>query len=824
MTMRRQTLELGFALACGFAAAWAFGGTATYVGRDGGSWNEAANWQPSAVPDKASDVVVAGKSVRAEGGFAVASLTVGEGGAVFVRALPTKGVDVRDRAKTSALLWENACRVTIAGELSVKNRGRLVPENDPLTGTPVVFTAARLSVEKGGSVDASGTGWQRFRRTAGWTVPVGAVAGVNAYSQSDTNYFTYAFGAGTSYTVGAGHGSASPTPMKTSPRALVDASGREEPVEYTLGGCYGLETAPFLPGSPSGAYNPVNDPRAGGGSAILFVTGEARIDGTVLADAKSFGQPLAGGASGGSIWLAASRLHAGPSALLAARGGRSGYPSEGGGGRIAVTIGATADELDAFARGETPGRFKVSDLDAKLVDAGGRAEKKVLPGTARLIAAADAKDPVLAVVRLRLVGKGTVSLNGKGYAADADIALADGGEISLKADGARFFGTFPEGVKKDSLTCVVSRGLLVTVVFPGAAGVERRYVGPADGSWEDEANWSPCGVPSAADTVVVSNASVRAAGLASARELRLWFGGLVAEGLSVDGALEASVGSRVWVAGPVAQVGGDVTVRGSSSVKAKGGTISVGGRTEVLDAGTFCSTAVGPSTNGMVSARPVFQDAGWTKAWWLKRFLEKRGIDAARKREAKVVFLGDSITHHWEFPLIGGPVRERNFDGAPYRALFYGYQGDRTQNLLWRIVNGELDGTDPKAIVVMIGTNNNLIPGDGVPGAVAGVRAVLDELLMRFPKATIVLHPTTPVKRTADDPQRKSGEEINKAIRSYADGRRVVLCDFNAAFLKPDGSIPKELMDDAAAVHPTTAGYEIWAAAVKPVLDKILAK
>ena len=820
--MSKVKLESFFALAFGLAASWALGGTATYVGKDGGNWDEAANWQPSAVPDKTSDVVVAGKSVRAKGAFAVASLTVGEGGTVVVCALPTKGVDVRDQKKTASLLWDNACRVTIAGPLTVKRRGRLVPENDPLTGTPVVFTATQLTVEKGGLVDASGTGWQKFKRTADWTVPVGAVAGVNAYSQSDTNFFTYAFGAGTSYTVGAGHGSASPTPLKGWPRALVDASGREEPVEYTLGGCYGLETAPFLPGSPSGAYNPVNDPRAGGGSAILFVTGEARIDGTILADAKVFDRPLAGGASGGSIWLAAARLCAGPSALLAARGGRSGYPSEGGGGRIAVTIGATADELSACARGELPSRFKVSDLDAKLVDAGGRAEKKLLPGTAKLIAANDAKDPVLAVVRLRLVGKGSVTLNGKSHTADADIALADGGEIRLDAPGTRFFGTFPEGLKQDALTCAVSRGLLITVVFPGAAGVERRYVGPADGSWEDEANWSPRGVPSAVDTVVVSNASVKATGLASAKDLKLWFGGLVAEGLSVDGALEASVGSTVWVAGPVAQVGGDVTVRGSSLVQAKGGTISVGGRTKVLDAGTFGSTVVGPSTNKLVSARPVFQDAGWTKAWWFKRFQEKCGIDAARKRAAKVVFLGDSITHHWEFPMIGGPVRQRHFDGAPYQALFYGYQGDRTQNLLWRIVNGELDGTDPKAIVVMIGTNNNLIPGDGVQGAAAGVRAVLDELLLRFPKATIVLHPTTPVKRTANDPQRASGEAINRVIRSYADGKRIVLCDFNAAFLQPDGSIPKELMDDAAAVHPTTAGYEIWAAAVKPVLDKIL--
>lgn len=146
-----------------------------------------------------------------------------------------------------------------------------------------------------------------------------------------------------------------------------------------------------------------------------------------------------------------------------------------------------------------------------------------------------------------------------------------------------------------------------------------------------------------------------------------------------------------------------------------------------------------------------------------------------------------------------------------------GYGGDTTRNVLWRLENGELDGYEAKCIMLMIGTNNS---GRNTPMDVAaGIREILDTIALKQPKAVTLLVSIFPRGAQPTDPYRARLREINSIIRGFADGRRVVWCDFSDRFLEPDGSITMDMMWDY--LHPGTTGYEIWADATFPIIKNI---
>ena len=68
-----------------------------------------------------------------------------------------------------------------------------------------------------------------------------------------------------------------------------------------------------------------------------------------------------------------------------------------------------------------------------------------------------------------------------------------------------------------------------------------------------------------------------------------------------------------------------------------------------------------------------------------------------------LAFVGDSITRRWRGD---GNKEVWNKYWGSYRAVNMGIGGDRTQNVLWRLKNGQLDGYQARVFVVMIGTNN----------------------------------------------------------------------------------------------------------------------
>jgi lysophospholipase L1-like esterase len=217
---------------------------------------------------------------------------------------------------------------------------------------------------------------------------------------------------------------------------------------------------------------------------------------------------------------------------------------------------------------------------------------------------------------------------------------------------------------------------------------------------------------------------------------------------------------------------------------------------------------------------PVPRDANW-----LKRHEEF--VEIARKGGVDVLFLGDSITDFWrnDNPARGGrKIWDREFAGL--RSANFGISGDRTQHVLWRLENGEVDGIQPKVVVLMIGTNNTGFETDKVTPrntpreTIAGVTAVVRKLRQKLPHSKVMLLAVFPRGERPDHPQRLQIGEINRGLRELHDGKHVRFVDIGDKFLEPDGTMSKEVMPDF--LHPGQKGYEIWAAAIKEPLIEML--
>jgi lysophospholipase L1-like esterase/uncharacterized protein (DUF2141 family) len=193
-------------------------------------------------------------------------------------------------------------------------------------------------------------------------------------------------------------------------------------------------------------------------------------------------------------------------------------------------------------------------------------------------------------------------------------------------------------------------------------------------------------------------------------------------------------------------------------------------------------------------------------------------LAAANSGGANVVFFGDSITDWFEN---GAGASVWNSEIAPLGADDFGLAGDRTQDLLWRLQNGELNG-HPKVAVVLIGTNNlvfsdrNETPGE----TIEGIQAVIQTIRTLSPHTRILLLGLLPRSQSPNDPIRAEIREVNSIIAGFADSNYITYLDLGALFLHPDGTIPANLMGDFT--HPTTLGYQLLANALLPTLKSLL--
>ena len=185
-------------------------------------------------------------------------------------------------------------------------------------------------------------------------------------------------------------------------------------------------------------------------------------------------------------------------------------------------------------------------------------------------------------------------------------------------------------------------------------------------------------------------------------------------------------------------------------------------------------------------------------------------VKVAREGKARLVFLGDSITNGWNRQ---APIWQAAF-GA-WQPANFGIGGDRTQHVLWRIENGELEGIRPEAFVVMIGTNNSR--DDDAAGIARGITRIVETLRTKQPQAKILLLAVFPRgERAANNAQRDKLIEVNRIISKLHNGESIHFLDIGDKFLQPDGSLTKEIMPDY--LHLSAKGYQIWADAITPTL------
>ena len=186
-----------------------------------------------------------------------------------------------------------------------------------------------------------------------------------------------------------------------------------------------------------------------------------------------------------------------------------------------------------------------------------------------------------------------------------------------------------------------------------------------------------------------------------------------------------------------------------------------------------------------------------------------------------VYFLGDSITRRWgalDYPDFLAHWKQ-TFHG--WNAGNFGWGGDRTENILWRLENGELDGVNPKVIVILAGTNNvGKEPGDEakVADVTRGLTAIVAACRKKAPAATIVLTAIFP--RNDNPAVMPTIDRINANLAKMADGKSIRFLDVNAKLADAKGILFEGMTVDG--LHPSLKGYQVWADGLKPILTELL--
>jgi lysophospholipase L1-like esterase len=198
------------------------------------------------------------------------------------------------------------------------------------------------------------------------------------------------------------------------------------------------------------------------------------------------------------------------------------------------------------------------------------------------------------------------------------------------------------------------------------------------------------------------------------------------------------------------------------------------------------------------------------EAYWMK--MHDGFLDRAKQGNVNLLFLGDSITEGWKY----NSTWKRHYE--PRHAANFGIGGDRTQHVLWRIQNGELENLHPKVVVLMIGTNN--AGGNSADQIAQGVNAIVDHLRKQLPTTKILLLAVFPRGAQPGTPVRDKLTAVNQQIAKLDDGSNVRYLDIGKAFLQPDGTLSKDVMPDY--LHLSSKGYQIWADAIEPVLWSML--
>ena len=223
----------------------------------------------------------------------------------------------------------------------------------------------------------------------------------------------------------------------------------------------------------------------------------------------------------------------------------------------------------------------------------------------------------------------------------------------------------------------------------------------------------------------------------------------------------------------------------------------IGGRALAKDAKEFASTK--PASHN--------EDAGWQNR-------HKSINERIKKGNVDLLMIGDSITEGWEGS--GKEVWKKFYEKR--NAVNLGKGGDQTQQVLWRLENGNIEGIQPKLAVLMIGTNNVgcLNPQE----IAAGVQAIVEKLRAKLPQMKILVLAIFPRGADTKDRFRQLNSKANEIIAKLADDKDVFFLDIGPKFLDKDGNLSRDIMPDLC--HPSAKGYEIWAEAIEPTVKKLM--
>ncbi len=198
-------------------------------------------------------------------------------------------------------------------------------------------------------------------------------------------------------------------------------------------------------------------------------------------------------------------------------------------------------------------------------------------------------------------------------------------------------------------------------------------------------------------------------------------------------------------------------------------------------------------------------------------------LEKARKGGIDIYFEGDSITRRWGATDYPSFLANWNTNFFGWNAADFGWGADAIENILWRLENGELDGVNPKVIVLLAGINNvGARPGDDakVADITQGIKAVLAVCQQKAPGATIILTALFP--RNDNMAAVPTINKINENLAQLADGKKIRILNVNDKLADKDGRLFDGMMNAGDKLHPTLKGYQVWADGLKPIFTELL--
>jgi lysophospholipase L1-like esterase len=195
-----------------------------------------------------------------------------------------------------------------------------------------------------------------------------------------------------------------------------------------------------------------------------------------------------------------------------------------------------------------------------------------------------------------------------------------------------------------------------------------------------------------------------------------------------------------------------------------------------------------------------------------------RLLEKAKSGRTDLYFMGDSIVRRWgatDYPELLANWN-KNFHG--WNVANFGWGADRTQNILWRIRNGELDGVDPKVVVLLAGTNN-LAAGESAEDVARGIQAIVATVRAKAPRASVIV---TGILPREDRPALMPAvNDVNAALAKAADREGYRYLQINDRLVDARGKLLDGMMN-TDKLHPSVPAYQVWADALKPVLTELL--